>query len=263
MDNLQTPKILLVFIVKKLPQLFLSWKSWSTFSLTCFPVETCQLSPEWLEEKIISGEADQSKPDVLPDVTVVPRMVLGCFVLELVCVFVCVRDPRVACKLSHVLLPYRRVSVPLVGHFAHPQMLQRTNLSHLQKVPLSGSGGAAGLLCVLQVWFQQPGPAQVSSFSVLCINTQHKNLSFCCQPVAECSGDGNSAGTWDIIYSMQTPILGNIKRWNKTHKGWLLWHYLAFRCVFMPRVLCLGHYNTNLHWQFQGTAQRLISGKCF
>lgn len=100
-----------------------------------------QLSPEWLEEMIISGEADQSKPDVLPDFSVVPRMVLWCFLLEfpflIVCVFVCVHDPHVVCERSHVVLPYRRVSVPVVGHFAHPQMLkrllQRTNLNTYRK----------------------------------------------------------------------------------------------------------------------------------
>lgn len=54
-----------------------------------------------------------------------------------VCVFVCVHDPHVVCERSHVVLPYRRVSVPVVGHFAHPQMLkrllQRTNLNTYRK----------------------------------------------------------------------------------------------------------------------------------
>lgn len=126
-------------------------------------------------------------------------------------VCLCVHDPRVACKWSHMVLPYRTVSVPVVGHFAHPQMLkrmlQRTNLSHLQKVSLWHLVHPASSACCRSDFSNLGQPR--SSFSVMCINTY---LSFCCQPVAKYSGDENSAGTWDIIYSMQTPILGNIKR---------------------------------------------------
>lgn len=222
--------------------------------LDLFPY-SCQLSPEWLKEMKISGEADQSKPDVLPDFTVVPRMVVWCFLLELpfliVCVFVCVHDPHVTCERSRVVLPYRRVSVPVVGHFAHPQMLkrllQRTNLNHLQKVSLWCLVQVAHLASSACCRSEFSNLAQPRSLNSVCCDI-HTFLSFCCQLVAEYSGDENSAGTWNVIYSMQAPILGNIKTWNKTHKGWSSLHYLAFCCVLMPRVLILGHYNTNLHW---------------
>lgn len=186
----------------------------------------------------------------------------GASISDCLCVCVCAWHTRGMC----VVLPYRGASVPVVGHSAHPQMLkrllQRTNLNHLQKV---------SLWCLVQVAHPASSACCRSDFSSLAqprsLNSVccdiHTYLSFCCLLVAEYSGDENSAGTWDIIYSMQTPILDNIKTWNKTHKGWSLRHYLAFYCIFMPRVVSLGHYSTHLPWQFQGTAQRLISGKCF
>lgn len=111
------------------------------FFLTCFPC-SCQPSPGWLEEITASGEADQSKPDVLPDLTLAPRVVLGCFLLELpfliVCIFLCVHDPYVECEWPRMVMPYRSVSVPVTGRFAHIQvlkrLLQRTNLNQLQRV---------------------------------------------------------------------------------------------------------------------------------
>lgn len=130
----------------------------------------------------------------------------------IVCLFVCVHDPHVACKWLHVVLPYRTVSVPVVGYFAHPQMLkrllQRTKPLTESIFMVSGSSDAPGLLYVLQVYFSNLAQPR-SVHSVCCdINTY---LSFCCQPVAEYSNDENSAGTWDIIYSMQRPILSNTK----------------------------------------------------
>lgn len=182
---------------------------------------SCQLSPEWLEEQIISGEADQSKPDVLPDFVVVPRMVLGCFMLELpfliVCMFMSVHDPLVVMCGPALQKSFCASSGPLCTPQMLKRLLQRTNLSHLQKVSLWDLVQVVHPACCRSDFTHLAQPR--SLHSICCdINTC---LSFCCQPVAEYSGDGNSAGTWDIIYSMQTSILDNIKTWNKTHKGWL------------------------------------------
>lgn len=55
-----------------------------------------------------------------------------------VCMFICVHDPHVECERPHVVMPYRSVSGPVMGHFARIQvlkrLLQRTNLNQLQKV---------------------------------------------------------------------------------------------------------------------------------
>lgn len=145
---------------------------------------------------------------MLPDFTFVPGMVLGCFMLELpfliVCVFV--HDP-------HVVLPYRTVSVPVV-QFAHPQklkrLLQRTNLSPLQKVSLwhlVQVVHSASSACCRSDFSHLAQPRSVHS---VCYD-KNTSLSFCCQLVSKYSNDENSAGTQDIIYSMQTPILGNTK----------------------------------------------------
>lgn len=110
---------------------------------------------------------------------------------------------------------------------------------HLQKV---------SLWCLVQVAHLASSACCRSDFSNLaeprslnsvCCNI-HTYLSFCCQLVAEYSGDENSAGTWDIIYSMQTPILGNIKTWNKTRKGWSSLHYLAFLLCFNAMCFVFG-----------------------
>lgn len=132
----------------------------------------------------------------------------------IVYVFVCVHDLHVACKWSCMILPYRTVSVPVMGHFAHPQilkrLLQRTNLSHLQKVSLWRLVQVVHLAssaCCRSDFSNLDQPRSVHS---VCsdINTY---LSFCCRPVAEYANNENSAGTWGIIYSMQRPILGNTK----------------------------------------------------
>ncbi|KAF2981061.1 hypothetical protein EK904_002251 [Melospiza melodia maxima] len=99
-------------------------------------------------EQIISGEADQSKPDVLPDVSVVPKMVLGCFVLELpfllVCVFVCVcvtHAWRANCHTGPLCTP-PNAEKDVAKNKSQP-LTESTFMA-------SGSGGTPGLLCVLQ-----------------------------------------------------------------------------------------------------------------
>ncbi|KAI1240468.1 hypothetical protein IHE44_0008891 [Lamprotornis superbus] len=116
-------------------------------------------------------------------------MVLGCFMLELpfltVCVFVCVHDPHVACKWSCMILPYRTVSVPVMGHFAHPQMLkrllQRTNLSHLQKVSLWRLVQVVHLASSACCRSDFSNLAQPRSVHSVCCDI-NIYLSFCCQP---------------------------------------------------------------------------------